>query len=102
MKINFFSSAPPPSSCVTAFVGLTIILSLFCLTWVLQKSISHHFAEMDAEELDVVAPPIQQSLENPWMMKHQRNIHTAVAGHHGIYFLVVDDPQHLLYATPGP
>lgn len=103
MKINFFERPASVVLRVTAFVGLTIILSLFCLTWVLQKSISHHFAEMDAEELDVVAHSIQQSLEksvDDEVIK--ANIHTAVAGHHGIYFLVVDDSQHLLYATPGP
>lgn len=89
------------SSRVILLVGLTLVLSFILLGTVIDRSIQHHFAQQDANELAVVA----QSVKNKLQTLHpdadtdeiQSALKQAVAGHHGVYFAIYSSQQQLLY-----
>jgi len=91
---------------VTLMVGLATTLSLVALGLFVQRSIELHFVEQETEELGVIAESVQQSLTAAAPSKKgvelAGELEGAVAGHHGVYFLVADDLANLIYATPGP
>lgn len=88
---------------VMLFVALATSLCLFIVGMVVQTSIEHHFAEQDAEELQVVADAVQAVLQrtNPEQVPLASALSMAVSGHHGVYFQVTDKDGRTLYATPG-
>lgn len=101
---------------VMVFVGITITLCLLLFGMIVQQSIEHHFAEQDANELQVIADSVRRSLSMPLVSKplistHQskqdhkalhRKLESALSGHHGVYFLVSDNLGKTVYTTPGP
>jgi len=91
---------------VTAFVGVTTTLCLIILGYIVQQSIAMHFAELDAEELQVVADSVRNSLIDSYTGQAGPEFHdlleSAVSGHHGVYFMVVDPTGANRYSMPGP
>lgn len=49
---------------VMLLVGLSIILCLGLLGWVIQQAIEQHFADMDGNELTNAAQPLAMALQN--------------------------------------
>ena len=90
---------------VTAFVGITTTLCLIVLGYIVQQSIDMHFAEQDAEELQVVADSVRSALSDSYSGRGNVDFHelldSAVAGHHGVYFMVADASGTNLYSLPG-
>jgi two-component system heavy metal sensor histidine kinase CusS len=91
---------------LTVSIGLTITLAFLTLGWVIERSIDHHFAMQDAEELEVVAHSVEQVLSaipaDAPASEASRRLAGAVKGHHGIYYLVADAAGRTLFTTPGP
>ena len=89
-----------------AFIGLSISLIFLGFGWLIERAIEQHFAQQDAEELEVISASIQHVLRStPGGATHiqlANNLAGAVQGHHGMYYLVADAHDHVLYATPGP
>lgn len=91
---------------VTALVAIAITISLFALGIFVQRSIALHFVEQETEELQVIADSVQSTLRdsiangNPSVLAME--LEGAVSGHHGVYFLVTDNNNAFVYATPGP
>lgn len=91
---------------LTVSIASIITLVFLALGWVIERSLEHHFAMQDAEELEVVARSIQQALTT---LPHEASrddlthrLSDAVKGHHGMYYQVQDAHGRTLFATPGP
>ncbi len=91
---------------VTVLVGIATTVSLFALGVFVQRSIALHFVEQETEELQVIADSVQSTLNDSTANRNTSelaiDLEGAVSGHHGVYFLVADDNNSLVYATPGP
>ncbi|MEZ5489281.1 MAG: Cu(+)/Ag(+) sensor histidine kinase [Gammaproteobacteria bacterium] len=91
---------------VTVLVGIATIGSLLALGIFVQRSIALHFVELETEELRVISESVQSTLNSSTANKGASelaiDLEGAVSGHHGVYFLVADDKNSLVYATPGP
>ena len=91
---------------LTVSIALIITLVFLALGWLIERSLEHHFAMQDAEELEVVARSIQQVLTT---LPHEASrddinhrLSDAVKGHHGMYYQVQEASGRTLFATPGP
>lgn len=89
---------------VMLFVAMATSLCLFLVGVMVQTSIASHFAEQDAEELQVVADSVIGILTDtkrhePALLAEALSL--AVSGHHGVYFHVADRHGNTVYATPG-
>lgn len=89
---------------VMLFVALATGLCLLMVGGLVQTSIARHFAEQDAEELQVVADSVFGILQHndhhePALLAQALSL--AVSGHHGVYFQVADRYGNTIYATPG-
>lgn len=86
---------------VTVFVALAISLSLLLISHLLQNAVHHHFAEQDAEELQVMTRAIAQVLsENPdGSTDLTEALSKVISGHHGVYFEVQNQHGKQLYST---
>jgi len=91
---------------ITLFVGLATTLSLIALGIFVQRSIALHFVEQETEELQVIAESVHSSLalfaNGSSASELGEELEGAVAGHHGVYFLVANESNSPIYATPGP
>jgi len=72
------------------FAGTAITLSLIFSGFLVLKSVKHHFAEQDYEELTVVLESIKHQLNSidADRAKVQNALSKAISGHHGIFFRV--------------
>jgi two-component system heavy metal sensor histidine kinase CusS len=91
---------------VVFLLGLTLVLSFILLGIVIDRSIQHHFAQQDANELNVVADSVADKLQrvhpNADIMDIQTTLKQAVTGHHGVYFAVyLPNQNRVLYETQG-
>ncbi len=90
---------------VTTFVGLATTLMFLLSAWGIEVSIERHFAEQDLGELQAVKQSVEAALASRSANRDdlEHRLAAAVAGHHGVYFLVQDAQGKLLYetATPG-
>ncbi|MBZ0091918.1 MAG: Cu(+)/Ag(+) sensor histidine kinase [Sulfuricellaceae bacterium] len=91
---------------VTVFIGIATTLIFLVFGWIVERSIEHHFAEQDADELRVVVAAIRHALlEGPSERDEaslQKRLAGAVSGHHGVFFSVADASGKQVYASPGP
>ncbi|MES2089516.1 MAG: heavy metal sensor histidine kinase [Pseudomonadota bacterium] len=94
------------ASRLTLYIAVVITLVFLSLGWVIERSVAHHFAEQDAEELEVVAHSIEHVLAAlPAGAPAQdvaKRLSGAVIGHHGMHYRVADADGRTLFATPGP
>jgi two-component system heavy metal sensor histidine kinase CusS len=90
---------------ITAFVGTATTLVFLAFGWMIERSIENHFAEQDADELQVVADAVQRALisfsQSPRTTLPD-NLAKAISGHHGIFFYVADVTGQTLYTSAGP
>lgn len=88
---------------VLLFVALAIAICLLAVGIIIEQSIEHHFAEQDAEELQVVADSVLKVLRDSANTPEHlpAALALAVVGHHGVYFQVSNDSNQLLYASSG-
>lgn len=89
---------------VMLFVALATSLCLIIVGVLVQTSIENHFAEQDAEELQVVADSVIGVLQRsgnlePVLLAEALSL--AVSGHHGVYFRVSDQDGREIYEEPG-
>ena len=79
---------------ITALVGVVMTVLFVSFEIQVMRSIEVHFAEQDLGELRAVAESLAHSLEPANAEQASRplaeRVSKAVAGHHGIYFRVVD------------
>lgn len=99
------SNARPPMSLasrVMLFVAVAVFVCSVALGSLLQSAIKEHFAEQDAEELQVVADSVRKILQNTDIGSEQlpAALALAVVGHHGVYFQVNTGTQ-TIYHSPG-
>ena len=91
---------------VTLMVGLATTISLIALGFFVQQSIEQHFVEQETEELEIIYEAIQATLNNATQTDKAYSIteelERTVSGHHGVYYLVADSEDNLIYSTPGP
>lgn len=95
---------------VTTFVGIATTLCLIIVGLIIQQSIERHFAEQDAEELQVVADAVQSSLSNYFSAVDidrddgtlDEVLLTTLSGYPGIYLTVVQRNGSTLFSMPGP
>jgi two-component system heavy metal sensor histidine kinase CusS len=90
------------SSRLILLVGLTLVLSFVLLGTIIDRSIQHHFAQQDADELSVVTTSVKNRLQTLPHDMQIDEVHAAlklaVAGHHGVYFAIYSKQQsHFLY-----
>lgn len=82
-------------------VGMTLILSFILLGTIIDRSIQHHFAQQDTNELNVVAASVQDILQklHPDTDKDviYKALQQAVVGHHGVYFAIYSKDQVAFY-----
>ena len=81
------------------FIGLSISLIFLGFGWLIERAIAQHFAQQDAEELEVITASIQHVLRTTPMgsthMQLANQLAGAVQGHHGMYYLVADAHDHV-------
>lgn len=79
---------------ITAMVGVVMTVLFVSFEIQVMRSTEVHFAEQDLGELRAVAESLARSLEPVNAEQASRplaeRVSKAVAGHHGIYFIVVD------------
>ncbi|WP_417357207.1 heavy metal sensor histidine kinase [Gallaecimonas pentaromativorans] len=85
---------------VMLLVGLSIILCLGLLGWVIQQAIEQHFADMDGNELTNAAQPLAMALQN--QPPDAAHLDRTLRGLKGISFTVFGPADKVLYRTPGP
>lgn len=97
----------PPSLTLrlTTSIAIAITVTFMGLGWLIERSIEQHFAEQDAEELDVFATTLQHLLQTftPGYptAEFDRRLAGAVKGRHGMFYYVVDNVGHPVFVTPG-
>lgn len=103
MKISSKSRPMSLAAQVTLAVGVAIFSCFIVLGFSVLGSVSQHFSEQDAEELKVVAHAVERAMtENGQAGKEALEVRlaSAVAGHHGIYFGVINQHGQLIYSQP--
>ncbi len=88
---------------VTVLVGIATTLVFMISALFIERSIEQHFAEQDLGELQAVSQSIGTILGDIPLADSrevlQQRLAGAVAGHHGVYFAVLDKQGQRLYAT---
>jgi two-component system heavy metal sensor histidine kinase CusS len=89
---------------VTCLVGLIIVILLSVYGLMTQRAIEVHFAELDAEELGVIAHAVSDALSNSAGLTDEAqrvtSLDGAVMGHHGVAYRVYYADGRLLYSRP--
>lgn len=80
---------------------MTLVFLIF--NWISIGSLERHFAEMDEEELGVIASSVIRALGEVNDDGDVQALRRAVRGHHGVYYYVADAAGETLYAPEaGP
>ncbi|WP_028447300.1 Cu(+)/Ag(+) sensor histidine kinase [Chitinimonas koreensis] len=91
---------------VTALVGIATTLVFLVFSWLIVRSLEHHFAEQDAGELRAVADAVIKPLRDAATIADdallRRRLASAVTGHHGVFYSVADAAGATVYAGEGP
>ncbi len=89
---------------ITLLVGATNGLCLIIVGLIVQYSIESHFVDRDTDELNVVAEAVNEAIGKALDsdVTLSEALASAVSGHHGIYFVVLDGNNTLIYSSPGP
>lgn len=89
------------ASRVTGLVGLAMLLVFLIFNWISVRSLDQHFAEMDEEELRVIASSVIRALGEAHDNSDAQALQRAVRGHHGVYYYVANAAGETLYALRG-
>lgn len=88
---------------VTWLVGVAMLLVFLVFSSISVRSLDSHFAEMDEEELGVIADSVIKALGEMTLKQDGQTLQRAVRGHHGVYYYVADSSGRTLYAPEeGP
>ena len=88
---------------VTWLVAVAMTLVFLMFNWISIGSLDRHFAEMDEEELGVIASSVIQALREVNGDGYALALSRAVRGHHGVYYYVANAAGETLYAPKdGP
>lgn len=84
---------------VLIFVATAISLSLLLIGFLVQKSVTQHFAEQDADELEVITKTVIDKMTQSKSQKKDWGhiLKRAVSGHHGVFFQVSDETGRTIY-----
>ena len=84
---------------VMAFVALAIGLSLLVIGYLVDNAVKRHFAEQDADELEVMTRAVDRALRKTGDGSSHLGeaLSHAISGHHGVYFQVWDKEKRLIY-----
>lgn len=85
---------------VMLFVGVTISLSMFLIGHLVLKAVERHFIEQDVGELKVITQAVEHTLQKAVnrSLAFSDALTEAVSGHHGVYFIVWNEDDELIYA----
>src|SRR5690625_2603161 len=88
---------------ITWLVGLAMLVVFLIFNWISVRSLDQHFAEMDEEELGVIASSVIRALGEVHDNSDAQALQRAVRGHHGVYYYVANAAGETLYAPrSGP
>jgi two-component system heavy metal sensor histidine kinase CusS len=95
------------TSRVTLLVSVMLTLSVLLLGWQVERSINQHFVFQDIEEIRVVVKSVKNALStthqsNDKHANYHQHLEQSVAGHHGIFFVVLNDQKEKIYQNDGP
>lgn len=82
-------------------LGITLLLTLGALCWLVHESVQRHLLELDTDELNVIADTVSRRLAERGTRSAAAVLEGAVSGHHGVYFEARDVTGAPLYAMPG-
>ena len=82
---------------VTWLVAIAMTLVFLVFNWISIGSLDRHFAEMDEEELGVIARSVIRALGEVHDDGDAQALQRAVRGHHGVYYYVTDAAGETLY-----
>lgn len=85
------------ASRVTWLVSAAMIAVFLIFNWISIRSLNQHFAEMDEEELEVIANSVIRALDEVYDGSDTQALHRAVRGHHGVYYFVANSSGRVLY-----
>lgn len=85
------------ASRVTLLVSVAMIAVFLIFNWISIRSLDQHFAEMDEEELEVIAGSVIRALDEVYDGSDAQALHRAVRGHHGVYYYVANSAGNVLY-----
>ncbi len=90
---------------LTVSIGAVITLVLIVFGWMVERSISEHFAQQDVDELNAVVRSLKHTLAtlspNPTSEELDEGLAGAVAGHHNVQYRISTETGTEIYATPG-
>jgi two-component system heavy metal sensor histidine kinase CusS len=94
----------PPKSIAfksTVFVGLAVLFCLSVMNFIVIHSIQQHFAEQDADELNVVFLSVQSKLTEATLNNESPSkiLSEAVSGHHGVFYHIEQPTGEILYSS---
>jgi two-component system heavy metal sensor histidine kinase CusS len=78
-----------------------MLLVFLIFNWLSVRSLDQHFAEMDEEELGVIASSVVRALGEVHDNSDAQALQRAVRGHHGVYYYVANAAGETLYAPRG-
>lgn len=87
----------------TIFVGLAVLVCLTALHAIVIQSLEQHFAEQDADELNVVFLAVNSKLTEAAINEKSPKeiLIEAVSGHHGVYYHVENNKGDVLFSSKG-
>ena len=96
-KPAIFSRPTSLAARVTWLVAIAMTLVFLVFNWISIGSLDRHFAEMDEEELGVIARSVIRALGEVHDDGDAQALQRAVRGHHGVYYYVADAAGETLY-----
>jgi two-component system heavy metal sensor histidine kinase CusS len=87
----------------TVFVGVAVIFCLSVMNLVVIHSIQQHFADQDADELNVMFVAIKSKLTQAALknISPTETLFEAVSGHHDVFYHVEKPTGEVLYSSQG-
>jgi two-component system heavy metal sensor histidine kinase CusS len=87
----------------TVFVGVAVIFCLSVMNLVVIHSIQQHFADQDADELNVMFLAIKSKLTQAALnnISPSETLFEAVSGHHDVFYHVEKPTGEVLYSSQG-
>lgn len=104
MNMNKKLSAPKSIAFrSTIFVGVAVLLCLSVMNFIVIQSIQQHFAEQDADELNIVFLSVKSKITEATLNNESPSkiLSEAVSGHHGVFYRVEQPAGQVLYSSQG-
>src|SRR5690625_7952726 len=89
------------ASRVTWLVSAAMIAVFLIFNWISIRSLEQHFAEMDEEELEVIASSVIWALDEGYDGSDAHALQRAVRCHYGVYYFVANSSGDVLFEPEG-